>query len=388
MVQAAPAGIFSAFAARSTTCWWDADGSGPNAFRRAQPIHGRLVDSYNNGGAGPGRSGSSMGWRRWITARRSLPASTSRATNGRRWQHDTLWCFELKTSPTRSSTSCGDARSATSTAARCCAADASTWQRARRRDGLLDRRAHGRRRPDFPHGNGRSRASSSRSFFPRHLLRDERLRVGCDGRRRRMVNKFGSLSAWRGVKPRRAVHPSTITSTWGAATEACISSTCSAAAGIRHLGNGKSAVGAPSLDRDFNLVHVGSEAGIFYAVAVPLLPAGRDLRSGRRVFRSECQPALLQPDSHPECSASACLGPGVCGRKRSSHRPETAARSRRPRPGSPCNGTAGRSARTGPCTCRTASRARSRRSSRSSPGSRSGRSSGGTEGRARSFLWL
>ena len=37
------------------------------------------------------------------------------------------------------------------------------------------------------------------------------------------------------------------------------------------LGDGKAAVGAPSLDRGFDLVHVGTEAGVFYAVAVPLL---------------------------------------------------------------------------------------------------------------------
>ena len=36
------------------------------------------------------------------------------------------------------------------------------------------------------------------------------------------------------------------------------------------LGDGKATVGAPSLDWNNNLVHVGTEAGIFYAVEVPL----------------------------------------------------------------------------------------------------------------------
>jgi hypothetical protein len=36
------------------------------------------------------------------------------------------------------------------------------------------------------------------------------------------------------------------------------------------LGDGSSTVGAPSFDRDNNLVHVGTAAGIFYAVLVPL----------------------------------------------------------------------------------------------------------------------
>jgi hypothetical protein len=36
------------------------------------------------------------------------------------------------------------------------------------------------------------------------------------------------------------------------------------------LGDGLAVVGAPSYDRVHNLVHVGTEAGIFYAVQVPL----------------------------------------------------------------------------------------------------------------------
>ncbi len=38
------------------------------------------------------------------------------------------------------------------------------------------------------------------------------------------------------------------------------------------LGDGKAVVGAPSFDWENNLVHVGTEAGIFYAVSVPLPP--------------------------------------------------------------------------------------------------------------------
>ncbi len=38
------------------------------------------------------------------------------------------------------------------------------------------------------------------------------------------------------------------------------------------LGDGKAVVGAPSLDWVNGLVHVGTEAGVFYAVSVPLLP--------------------------------------------------------------------------------------------------------------------
>jgi uncharacterized repeat protein (TIGR01451 family) len=37
------------------------------------------------------------------------------------------------------------------------------------------------------------------------------------------------------------------------------------------LGDGLSAVGIPSLDATYNLLHVGTEAGVFYAVSVPLL---------------------------------------------------------------------------------------------------------------------
>jgi hypothetical protein len=36
------------------------------------------------------------------------------------------------------------------------------------------------------------------------------------------------------------------------------------------LGDGQSAVGAPSLDWVNGLIHVGTEAGVFYAVELPL----------------------------------------------------------------------------------------------------------------------
>jgi hypothetical protein len=36
------------------------------------------------------------------------------------------------------------------------------------------------------------------------------------------------------------------------------------------LGDGLATVGAPSLDRGHDLIHVGTEAGVFYAVEVPL----------------------------------------------------------------------------------------------------------------------
>jgi hypothetical protein len=36
------------------------------------------------------------------------------------------------------------------------------------------------------------------------------------------------------------------------------------------LGDGSALVGAPSLDREFDIVHVGTAAGVFYAVEIPL----------------------------------------------------------------------------------------------------------------------
>ncbi len=38
------------------------------------------------------------------------------------------------------------------------------------------------------------------------------------------------------------------------------------------LGDGSAAVGAPSLDWPNDLIHVGTEAGVFYAVEIPLSP--------------------------------------------------------------------------------------------------------------------
>jgi len=36
------------------------------------------------------------------------------------------------------------------------------------------------------------------------------------------------------------------------------------------LGDGSALVGAPSLDREFDLVHVGTAAGVFYAIQIPI----------------------------------------------------------------------------------------------------------------------
>lgn len=76
------------------------------------------------------------------------------------------------------------------------------------------------------------------------------------------------------------------------------------------LGNGLAAVGAPSLDIGFDLVHVGTEAGIFYAVAVPLPPGGTCVQAAAC---STLNPGQACDNSNAgECATNACAGPGSC----------------------------------------------------------------------------
>jgi hypothetical protein len=73
------------------------------------------------------------------------------------------------------------------------------------------------------------------------------------------------------------------------------------------LGASLAVVGAPSLDLENDLVHVGTEAGIFYAVKVPLTTP---------TCVSDCtgQPngtACFAADVS-QCSARSCDGAGSC----------------------------------------------------------------------------
>jgi hypothetical protein len=69
------------------------------------------------------------------------------------------------------------------------------------------------------------------------------------------------------------------------------------------LGDGLATVGAPSLDRSYNLIHVGTEAGIFYAVESPLSVGGMCA-----VGPGDCS---AQPDGTP-CSCGLALCGGTC----------------------------------------------------------------------------
>jgi hypothetical protein len=73
------------------------------------------------------------------------------------------------------------------------------------------------------------------------------------------------------------------------------------------LGDSLSVVGAPSLDLENNLVHVGTEAGVFYAVSVPLTTPA---------CVSDCtgQPAgtACFATDVGQCGAKSCDGAGAC----------------------------------------------------------------------------
>jgi len=73
------------------------------------------------------------------------------------------------------------------------------------------------------------------------------------------------------------------------------------------LGDSLSVVGAPSLDLENNLVHVGTEAGIFYAVGVPLTTAVCVSDCSGEPIGTACFAANVG-----QCAARACDSAGNC----------------------------------------------------------------------------
>jgi len=319
MVQAAPAGIFSAFkGALDYLLVGTRDGTGPNAFVALNPYTGGLVDSYDNGGAGPGAIGIVNGMaavdygpplppRVYFTSYERTPVGST----------TTLWCFELKTSPDPVfnllwGRALGNIDSSpVLRGGRVYVGSAQGGGTVYSIDALT-----GGGDRTFPHGNGQVKGF----VFPDRSSRDIYFATndfvwGVTDDVGGMVNKFGSaLSLGAGVKPSPVLFIPGSHYLYVGGSDGSLYQFELLGGPLESvtLGNGKSAVGAPSLDRDFNLVHVGSEAGIFYAVALPL-PAGATC-----VQAGAC--SVLNPGQHcynstptPECSASACLGPGVCG---------------------------------------------------------------------------
>jgi hypothetical protein len=283
MVQAAPAGIFSGFGSSlDYLLLGTRDGTGPNAFVAINPTTGAVVDSENNGGAGPGAIGIVSGMaavdygpplppRVYFTSYERVPVGST----------ITLRCYDLAAIAPVFNLRWGRALGNI---------DSSPVLRGGRvyvgspngggtlysidaLDGgntLLDR--------SFVHGDGQVRGFvfPDRDSGDLYFATTNSVWAVTDTGAT-IVNKFaGPISLPGGAKPSpvlfaRGTGKVYVGGSDGKLYQVDVSGGAPVVTSVT-LGNGLAVVGAPSLDIGFtpNLVHVGTEAGIFYAVQVPL----------------------------------------------------------------------------------------------------------------------
>jgi uncharacterized repeat protein (TIGR01451 family) len=277
MVQAAPAGIFSAFDGTLTFDYLlvgTRDSSGPNAFVALDPATGSVVGSFDNGG---GVNGIGI-----INAMAAVDYPSRRVyfTSHSGGSTTTLWCLQLGPSPTVFSgcgwptpRTLGDIDSSPvlrggrvyvgsgANGGTVYSIDAATG------DPALDR--------TFVHGDGQVKGFvfPDRASNDIYFATDDYVWAVTDlagG----MSNKFaGGVSLGVGVRPSPVLflpgsHYVYVGGSDGKLHEIDVAAGPAQTA-IR-IGNGQATVGAPSLDRGYSLVHVGTEAGSFYAVETPL----------------------------------------------------------------------------------------------------------------------
>jgi hypothetical protein len=280
MVQAAPAGIFRAF---DPTLTFDyllvgtRDGSGPNALVALDPFTGAEVDRFDNGGGANG-IGIINGMAAVDYPSRRV-YFTSHALSG--GSATTLWCLQLGPTPTVFSgcgwptpRTLGDIDSSpilsggriyvgsTASGGMVYSIDAATGNPG------LDR--------TFVHGDGQVKGF----VFPDRTSNDiyfatENYVWAVTDLAGGMSNKFppSGFSLGPGVKPSAVLFVPGSHYVYVGGSDGRLHEIDVAAGPGRKvvtLGNGKATVGAPSLDRGYDLVHAGTEAGSFYAVETPL----------------------------------------------------------------------------------------------------------------------
>ncbi len=275
MVQAAPAGIFSAFGGTvNYVLAGTRDSTGPNAFIALDPATGFERGRFDNGAAGAIGIVSNM-----AAADYGPPArvyfSSYAGTPG---SATTLWCFELRNAPDPVFTL--------------------RWERAL---GIVDSgpvlrngrvyvgsaqnggtvfsldAATGGDDRSFVHGNGQVKGFvfPDRASNDIYFATDDFVWGVADSGGATMTNKFaGGISLGASVRPSAVLfvpgsHYVYAGGTDGRLHEIDVLPAVPVLKSVT-LGDGLAVVGAPSLDRIHNLIHVGSAAGIFYAVQVPL----------------------------------------------------------------------------------------------------------------------
>jgi uncharacterized repeat protein (TIGR01451 family) len=276
MVQAAPAGIFSGFGSTlSFLLIGTRDSTGPNAFVALNPTTGAVVDSYDNGGVGPGAIGIVNGMavvdygpppRVYFTSYARTPVGST----------NTLWCFDLAATipvfnPLWARPLGNIDSSPVLRGGRVYVGSANAGGTLFSLDA-----AGGGGDLTLLHANGQIKGFvfPDRASNDVYFATDDRV-WGVTDTGALLFPKFGgSVSLPGGAKPSPVLFvPGSHYLYFGGSDGRLYEIDTLQATPVPKfvtLGDGLAVVGAPSYDNVYNLVHVGTEAGIFYAVRVPL----------------------------------------------------------------------------------------------------------------------
>ncbi len=276
MVQAAPAGIFTGFLGDfDQLVVGTRDAVNPNAFVALNPFTGVVVDSFNNGG-GP----TSIGIVNGMAAVDYGPPAPPRAyfTSYAGGSPNSLWAFELAAAapvfnPIWAKALGNLDSSPVLRGGRVLVGSPLNGGTIHSFEALL-----GGDERTFVHNDGQvrgfvfpDRASASGDFY---FATDDFV-WGVTEIAGALASKFtGPISLPAGAKPSAVLfvpgsHYLYVGGSDGRLYELDTLQATPVPKPVT-LGDGLSVVGAPSLDREHGLVHVGTEAGIFYAVSVPL----------------------------------------------------------------------------------------------------------------------
>jgi uncharacterized repeat protein (TIGR01451 family) len=281
VVQASPAGIFTAFGgAYDYLLVGTRDASADNQLVALDPSSGALVEAFTNGGGSSGIGIVNATATVDYATRRVYFTSHAKAGGS----STTLWCLQLgPTTPVLSACvdwltprALGDIDSSPVTrggriyvgssagGGTVYSIDAATG------DPALDR--------TFVHGDGQVKGFvfPDRNSDDIYFATDNRVWLVSDTGAATMLENAvaGGVSLGAGVRPSPALFVPGSHYVYVGGSDGKLYEIDVAGAPIVKsvpLGDGLSVVGAPSLDRGYNLVHVGTEAGVFYAVSVPLL---------------------------------------------------------------------------------------------------------------------
>jgi uncharacterized repeat protein (TIGR01451 family) len=271
MVQAAPAGIFIDYLGDfDQLLIGTRDADNPNAFVALDPLSGAAVDSYDNGAGGSIGVVSGMAAVAYDSPPRVYFTSNARGTA------NTLWAFALAAAPTVFNPiwakQLGDIESSPVLRnGRVLVGSPQNGGTIHSFEALL-----GGGERTFIHNDGQVRGFvfPDRTSNDIYFATDDFVWGATDTGAAMMPNKFtGPISLPGGARPSPVLFVSDTKLLYMGGSDGKLyeidTQQASPVPNPVTLGDGLAVVGAPSFDRENNLIHVGSEAGIFYAVAVP-----------------------------------------------------------------------------------------------------------------------